>query len=1067
MRKKRNLIIDVLFWLVLFFLFLPRIWLSFSEGELRKAIDPLESADWEVSTSSGEVLGTNVVIPEDFRGKEQFGKEREWILSKDVSSSKFNDVRRPVIVLGRVADSDRVFLNSCEIGSTGVSSTGSLSGWWWGALRAYEIPKNCRINKINKLEIHIWKRGANNAGLYAGPIGIGEAEVLTPIISRIEWFRFGYFRMLSVLLLGVAFYYLFVFVLLPERKEHGVFALCAGSIAVYILMISAWPFRSFGNLSLVMKIHLINAILGSVVFLTFLRVRMKAIPKWLLFTAILGGGIAGIGGVAESSFHEVYRFYEGWFSILILCFLIGYICFLRVWIKNRNLWRYGVGYSAFVFSISHDAFVTSLGLEGAPYLIPYGFFAFVGASALALAKESADAFVYVEEQVNLRTQDLKAANEELRAMDKMKQQFFANVSHDFKTPLTVALGVLNSAGEGVQEVLKPAKRNLIKLLGMIQQLLDTVRAESRGLKLKWENVKVGSALEEWVSGYDVACAQKGLSFEFRAQEVSGLLVPLDPIQMQRVIDNVLGNAIKFCDQGNIRVTIRTNMARIFFDIEDSGPGISPEERHQVFNRYYQSVATDIKSHGGSGIGLSFVKEIVELHNGQIWIEDSELGGSKFVIALPLSQNVDLVPKDSEYKLEKTDPERFAGSLDVVYPPKTPPEINAELPNVLVAEDNPDVAQVILHALQGKFNVFFGPNGKEALELLKDTKVDCILSDIMMPVMNGTEFLKAIRENSEYVRIPVIMLTSKGEDSDVTEHLKLGANDYVTKPFAQEVLVARVKGQVDRSLMFKRLSNADKLVTLGLMSTGLAHEMKNPLHSLRNHLSGVRKRLKSLHERMSQEGESFDLKAALVEAERLLNAGNTAQQGADRLSHIITSMQSYASGSIERTEINLREMVEDAFTLLRKKSKTKGVDLLLEEGPEVKIFGYAPIMQVVVNLVDNGLYATEDGGGPIQVKVSEQGTRARISVQDHGQGIPEAFLEKVFDPFESTKPAGEGTGLGLFICQDIIENLFEGEIRVESAPGRGTTFSITVPKEAPDIKGAKKFIFRGAERSMEA
>ncbi len=993
-----------------------------------------------------------------------------WIRISSTDNEKAFDreewsmLEDPALFLGRIGDVDEVYLNGTKIGATGSVENESPS--FYSKSRLYRIPKDL----LKSTELLIGIRGKQHslmeAGLYAGTPRIGEYKDLTPLVSLNWFFTQGIGLLFGFFSLMMGFYHLYLFLRIREKK-HNLYYFVFSFFSTSFMLSLGWVFSDFFVSPLVVtRLHNFFGITTTIAFIFFILNFLDR--PWSKFEKCFVAlhGFFLLVMLSIPNYQTAFLVFNIWYLFGLATIVYGGYQAWKAYRRGRKELKAFVWGTGFLLLTA--GFDSLYGLQILPgfQLMGLGFFAINVGIMVSLAHDFTKAYRNVEEQVKLRTQDLQAANEELKAMDKMKQQFFANVSHDFKTPITVALGVLNSAGPNLQELLKPAKRNLNKLLKMIQQLLDTVKAETRGFKLNWKNVPIRSALEEWISGYDAVCSQKGLVFEFRTSSVGDLRVPLDPIQMQRVIDNVLGNALKFCDEGTVRLTVRTHLSRVFFDVEDSGPGISEEERNRVFNRYYQSVATDIKSHGGSGIGLSFVKEIVELHNGQIWIEESDLGGSKFVIALPLSQKLGLIPEEDEFEKVEADPNRFVGSVDVVYPEKMPPVVNSKLPSVLVVEDNPDVAQIILHALDGKFNVYFAAHGIEGLSVLESVKVDCILSDIMMPVMNGTEFVKAVKKIPALVRVPIIMLTSKGEDVDVIEHLTLGANDYVTKPFAQEVLVARVRAQVDRSLLLKRLYNIDKLVTMGIMSTGLSHEMNNPLGFLGNGVSGVQKKLATLKEVISQPGNEIDVEKVRQIAENAIKAGQLAQNGYARVSNVISSMRTYSSGTTKRTEINVRELIEDAITLVKGKAKKVGVSLAFEEPKDIHILGFAPLLQVVVNLLDNAIYSMKGCRGSVRVRAYEEGGGVSIYVVDTGCGIHKDLLDTVFDPFVSNKPPGVGTGLGLYICQDIVENLFEGELLVDSEVDKGTTFTIKIPKTARESKGGKKFDFRGYTLSEE-
>ncbi|MEZ4819152.1 MAG: HAMP domain-containing sensor histidine kinase [Bdellovibrionota bacterium] len=292
-----------------------------------------------------------------------------------------------------------------------------------------------------------------------------------------------------------------------------------------------------------------------------------------------------------------------------------------------------------------------------------------------MAKEYANAFLYVEEQVEDRTQDLNRAMEELKGLEKMKERFFTNISHDLKTPITVAMGALEEVKEkyegAIAQVLAPAERSLHKLRSMVGSILDSVKAESGTLDLVWEPVYIPQFIDGLAQDTQILCKRANIQFNYNTEGYEGLYVPMDQDKMRRVLENIISNAVKYTKTTDksvkqIEIKLATDKSNFHMYIDDSGIGVPEEERESVFERFVQSSKTDLKEHGGSGIGLSFVKEIVDLHNGAVVMEESPWGGSRVHISLPLSQNVTLTDSQASIRVDT-----LAGSLDVEYPPRYP------------------------------------------------------------------------------------------------------------------------------------------------------------------------------------------------------------------------------------------------------------------------------------------------------------------------------------------------------------------------------------------------------------
>ena len=857
-RKWRLEISTVVFWGSLGLILFPLVATHFFEKRLAASLNTNAwNSDWSLIDSKGQPIATNLSLPKDIRATEEKAGRRHWRFEREVTLHDFRGLTQPALVMGRIGDSDEVSIGDCRVGSTGLGPKQEQVGWWWGGLRVYEIPQKCRLTKVHakaNLSIEVYKWGGPSYGVFGGPIGVGEYSTVFRLKHIIEWLRFSVIAAFGFVLLGIGIYYINIYLQVPARKYNGVFGLLALSTCLYEFSTSAIFYRLDMTGTNAMRLNTFGAVTTASLLLWFLRSRLGAIPRWLVGLSLAGGVVALLVGLPRSSLNGVYQVYETWFGFFLLTILIGYVQYIRFAFRDRrhDLWRYTIGLSVFVFACAHDIYITLNGISK-PYVIPYGFFVFSVAVALALAKEYADAFLHVEEQVSGRTKDLAQALDQLRGLEKMKERFFANISHDFKTPIAIALGNIDEIKRGNQgeesEAIRATEGSLVRLQGMVGDLLDTVKAESGALDMNWELAKPAALLEKWVTPYDVLCKKRGIELQYDFSEYTGLEIPMDAKKMERVVANLLSNAVKFTRNGAVQVELRTDEGRAYIEVSDSGIGIPEGERGKVFDRYYQAGNTDLREHGGSGIGLSFAKEIIELHNGEMWITESESGGAKFVAALPLSQNVEIVARPPSAHSEE---DVLRGSLDVAYPPLRPPELRKGQAYVLVVEDNPEVARIVMNALKGEFNVFFARNGKEALVELRKTNFESVVSDVMMPEMTGTEMLKEIRKDQSFRELPVIMLTSKGETADVVEHLHLGANDYVAKPFQREILQARVRAQVETFRLRDRLMSSEKLVTLGLLSSGIAHEIKNPLLAAQSNLGGIGKNLEMIGDLNSED-----------------------------------------------------------------------------------------------------------------------------------------------------------------------------------------------------------------------
>ncbi|MFH1017885.1 MAG: sensor histidine kinase [Pseudomonadota bacterium] len=901
-------------------------------------------------------------------------------------------------------------------------------------------------------------------GLYEGAPGFGNYEVLEHRAALNYFFTSTLSLLFAFFTIFMGIYHLFLYWRLPSKRLNLLYCFFALASSYFMLSLGFKTIEWFSDLSLIMRLHALSAII-TLFLLHAYTLSTTHRPAQKADKALAAANFAFLVAVLiPRTHHVIFLVFNAWYPLVVIGLI--YLSVLVVQAKRhgrRDLTLLAVSMFVMLGTALSDIFY-GLGLLPFVQISSVGFFALNLGIMFALAHDFTGAYLNVEEKVEVRTRELAVANDQLRALDKMKEKFFANVSHDFKTPLAVAFAHIEQVKEAVQgsafEGLAAAERSLNKLQGMVGELLDTMRAESGQFKLKWETGRPGEILQLWLEPYHTLCAHKGLEFVIQNEVDRSVKVPMDIGQMERVLANLISNAIKFTSQGSVTVRAISDAANLRFEVIDTGPGISKQDREKIFDRYYQGFNTSLRDHGGSGIGLSFVKEVVELHHGCVWVEPADGIGSKFIVTLPVSQDVEIT---GEYKAvgERPRVESLRSDSDVPFPPSEPPRVDPHKASVLIVEDNAEIALTILNALREAFNVYFARHGQEALDLLEKTGMDGILTDLMMPVMDGTELLKRLRADPRFQGIPVVILSSKGEAEDVVSHLKLGAQDYVSKPFRKDVLLARLRAQIERRKLFERLLSADKMVTLGLLSSGISHEIRNPLGIAQSGVDGVEK-LAAQFDDLLKAGENKDPKDVLAafreRQERLTKFVQLSSRAMARIHRIVESMRGFASGSQQRVQIDIREALQEAITLVAGKAKKRRVEVSCDKGESLKILGYPTLNQVFVNLLDNAIDASPEGSGVVRVRFSSWDGGARVAVEDNGSGIAPDILPHIFDPFVTTKPPEQGTGLGLFIVKRIVELQHGGKIRVKSKLGNGALFEIELLAEAPvmDIEGFKPF-----------
>ena len=402
----------------------------------------------------------------------------------------------------------------------------------------------------------------------------------------------------------------------------------------------------------------------------------------------------------------------------------------------------------------------------------------------------------LESEVQKRTQrivdDKKIIEQqaaELRELDQVKSRFFANISHELRTPLTLIIGPIRSLlkkGNLQKEELRLAKlieTHSLALNQRVNQILDLTKLDSKKLDLLEKPTNVSAISRRIVALFESNAVQKGIDLKFEQENDQEFKTLIDPQKLETILENFLSNALKFTPRGgNIRMFLEAKNEFLEWRVQDSGKGIPSNEVDNVFDRYYQVQHNSDGSGGGTGIGLALCKELVELMGGQIWVS-SELGqGSSFFVSLPFR------------------PITYAPAVEESFSEVIIPIIQSKPKNpqgrILLVEDNADLREYVIGLLPD-YQIISAEHGQEALQKLENEKIDLMISDVMMPVMDGFELLKNLKEHPHYQSIPVVMLTARAALEDKLEALRIGVDDYILKPFAEEELLARVANALKR------------------------------------------------------------------------------------------------------------------------------------------------------------------------------------------------------------------------------------------------------------------------------
>lgn len=418
--------------------------------------------------------------------------------------------------------------------------------------------------------------------------------------------------------------------------------------------------------------------------------------------------------------------------------------------------------------------------------------------------------------------------EALAELDRAKTLFFSNISHEFRTPLTLMLGpiedllaeddALSAAQREHAEILK---RNTLRLVRLVNTLLDFSRIEAGRMEAVYEPVDLATLTSDLASSFRSAIEKAGMTLLVKCPSLD-VPVYVDQQMWEKIVLNLLSNAFKYTLQGIITVTLEQKETMVELSVQDTGVGIPAEELPHMFERFHRIRGTGGRTFEGTGIGLSLVHELVKLHGGAIRVTSTHGHGSTFTVSLPLGtahlpagriaagrslsstavsasayveEALQLLAGQEDAPVLLSDMPLPAGES---FPASSSPGKGERQPasRILFADDNADMREYVRRLLRPRYDVQVAPDGRIALALVKEYRPDLVLADVMMPGMDGFELLQALRSNQETSNIPVILLSARAGEEAQVEGLEAGADDYLIKPFSARELLARIGAHLE-------------------------------------------------------------------------------------------------------------------------------------------------------------------------------------------------------------------------------------------------------------------------------
>ena len=690
---------------------------------------------------------------------------------------------------------------------------------------------------------------------------------------------------------------------------------------------------------------------------------------------------------------------------------------------------------------------------------------FLELAAAHVTASIASATAYEEERRRAET---------LAELDRAKTVFFSNVSHEFRTPLTLMLAPLDElrtrAHGDDREQLELLHRNALRLQKLVNTLLDFSRIEAGRMRAHFAPTDLAALTADLASTFRSACEKAGLALEVDCVPLAEP-VWVDREMWEKVVLNLLSNAFKFTFTGGIRVSLATDAGHVRLRVADTGSGIAADDLPHVFERFRRIEGAAARTHEGTGIGLALVQELVRLHGGSVGVESAPGRGSTFTVTIPLGHahlpREQLVAHGADAERPGSladgvvgealrwlpDPIDPAGATDAVVPAVEAAVLpgssdaaasQGRRARIVLADDNADMRGYLRRLLATRYEVEALPDGAAALEAIRREPPDLVLSDVMMPRLDGFGLLRALREDEATRGIPVVLLSARAGEEARIEGLEHGADDYLVKPFSAGELLARVGARLElaraRRTVEDALRDADRRKDEFLAT--LAHELRNPLAPMRNALHALR-----------------------IAGPDAPAAGRMHAMMERQVNHMVRLVDDLLEVSrITRGKIELRMEQVDLAAVVRAAVETSRP--LIDAGGHALHIGLPPepvalradpvrLAQVIGNLLNNAAKYT-DRGGQVTVTVRRTDHSAEVRILDSGIGIPGEMLPRVFEMFTqvdgSLEKAQGGLGIGLSLVKGLVE-LHGGEVEAFSdGPGSGSEFVVRLPLFDPSADG---------------
>ena len=671
-----------------------------------------------------------------------------------------------------------------------------------------------------------------------------------------------------------------------------------------------------------------------------------------------------------------------------------------------------------------------------------------GASALREAQERAEA---------------------LAEVDRAKTAFFSNVSHEFRTPLTLMLGPTEDALASAEPSLRGKQlemlyRNELRLLKLVNTLLDFSRVEAGQIEPHLAATDLTKLTRELTDAFAPAIERAGLRFEAKYEALPGP-ISVDPVMWEKIVMNLLSNALKFTFEGSITLGLTRHGDEVELTVRDTGTGIPAHELPRMFDRFHRVQHARSRTHEGSGIGLALVRELSKAHGGGVSVSSTLGQGTTFTVRLPLNREH---PRTDSHAPTRATPLGVVAYVEEASrwspqdPADAPTALKSELvatspanaltgtavARILVADDNADMREYLSSLLGSRFTVECVADGQAALASVTRSAPDLLITDVMMPSLDGFGLVRALRENARTASLPIIMLSARAGGEAAVEGIEGGADDYLVKPFSARELFARVTARLEIHRLNQGLERKVAERTAQLTETNrelesfsysVSHDLRAPLR----HIVGFAQLL--------QRGAADRLD------EKSKNQLTVIKEAAERGGQLVDDLLAFSRlgrAEVTKRRVDLARVVNDVRSELA--SEMGDAHVRWEIGSLPQVDADAALLRLVLkNLLSNAIkYSRPRADSPkqhavIQIGAEELSREFMVWVKDDGVGFDMTYVDNLFGVFQRLHSSREfeGTGIGLAHVRRIVLK-HGGRTWAEGELGKGATFFFTLPRALP-------------------